>query len=116
MEIVIWPYWMHICSASAQALFDPTVHGVPALWSSNKFFGDFATPDAACVIEEITGRFNAVGEEGYGTVYEAGVDGMHKPAHPIIESILDGRAAKETLVPNGAENPNRWLPISVRDS
>lgn len=114
VELIVWPYWMHVCTASFRALFEPETRGVAALWSTNAHFGDFTTPGAAAIIETITERFNAVGEDGYGYLYEADSHGVHKPAHPIVQQIRDGRVARDRLIPNGAQDPARWLPTALR--
>lgn len=114
IEVVNWPYWIHECEKNVRALFEPEINGVGSLWSTNIHFSDFIVNNANTVIETMTSRFNALGPDGLGYLYEENARGMNKPEHPIINEILAGKASKERLVPQGTSDPNKWLPEQLR--
>ena len=102
-ECVIWPYWIQRCERNVRALFDSSVEGLAAVWSTKAMFGDFADPNAADVVVTLTMRFNALPADGIGYMYLAERT-PYKPNHPIIKKILDGAEQKERLIPRG----DRW--------
>jgi hypothetical protein len=102
-ECVIWPYWIQRCERNVRALFDSSVEGLAAVWSTKAMFGDFADPNTADMVTTLTSRFNALSTDGIGYMYLA-EHTPHKPIHPIINKILNGAERKERLIPKG----NRW--------
>ena len=49
-ECVIWPYWIQRSETNAKILFDDSLDGFGALWSTNVFFGDFLIQNPSEVI------------------------------------------------------------------
>ena len=45
IEVVNWPYWVQRCESNILALFDHTVIGKGALWSTGVHFGSFVFED-----------------------------------------------------------------------
>ena len=109
IECVSWPYWIQRCERNVRALFDDSVEGYGALWSTNFHFGDFVFHDSAALIELITGRFRA-SRHGYANFYEKDSLGRQKPEHPIISKIMSGKKSSQQLLPKGWKEKERWLP------
>ena len=109
-ECVIWPFWLQRCERNVRVVFNPTVNGLAAVWSTKALFGDFVAPDAANLIMTLTERFHAVASEGLGYMYLAERT-PNKPVHPIIPRILDGRERVARLIPPGDQWGARfWVP------
>jgi hypothetical protein len=114
IECVIWPYWIQICATNVKALFENVEFGYGALWSTNILFGSFVFEDSAQIIEEITGRFKAVDQSGYGYFYSWNSRNRNNPEHPIVQNILDDRKNVYKIIPKGHKEIERWIPESVR--
>ncbi len=115
VEVVNWAYWIQRCSRNVRALFDKTIDGYGALWSTEIHFGMFVFEYSAEIIDTITKRFNAVDENGYAYFYQSKSKGRNNPEHPIIEKIKNGLANIGLLIPKGFKNRNYWLPEELRD-
>jgi hypothetical protein len=112
-ECVVWPYWIQRCASNVRAIFDPVTEGKASVWSTKAHFGDFVFPNSAAIIIELSERFNAVGEDGLGYMYLAERT-KHKPVHPIVKRIMDGKQRREKLIPKGNDRPTSfWLPQCI---
>ena len=80
VECVLWPYWIQRCASNVRALFDDSVQGKAAVWSTKSHFGDFSIPGAAAIIVELTNRFRALGLTELVTCRRPGME--VKPVHP----------------------------------
>ena len=110
VECVIWPFWIQRCSRNVLALFDESVDGVAAVWSTKALFGDFVYPDSAELILEISGRFHAVRDDGIGYMYTS-EETPNRPVHPVALRIAEGTVERSKLVPSGNSHPESfWLP------
>ncbi len=110
---VIWPFWIQRCSKSIRAIFDQSVTGLASVWSTKALFGDFAYPDSATIITEITDQFRAIRQDGIGYMY--GNEHTRKPIHPIVVSILRRKASRQKLIPRGNRHPDSfWLPNELK--
>ena len=114
IEVVNWAYWIQRCDSNVKALFDPTIVGYGALWSTNVHFGDFHFDDSADIIDAINGRFNCRRSDGCGYFYEGNTEGRFKPEHPIVGKIASGREQHERLLPRGHRARDTWLPSGLR--
>lgn len=114
-ELVRWPYWIQRCTSNALRIFDKSVAGKGALWSTKKYFGDFAIPNACSNIIKLTQRFSAEDENGIGYFYEKNTSGARKPTHPLIAKIIKDHSKIRLLIPPGArENEvHYWLPKTL---
>lgn len=84
-----------------------------SVWSTKALFGDFAYPDSADLIVEISSRFGAVKSDGLGYMY--GDSHTNKPVHPIVEAIRAGRESRDRLIPRGTRFADSfWLPKELR--
>lgn len=114
IEVVNWAYWIQRCTSNVRAIFDDTVRGFGALWSTNIHFGDFCAEDSAQVILQINERFCCGGEGSIGNFYGPHTDGRNNPEHPILSKIIGGTEAIERLIPKGYENREQWIPANLR--
>lgn len=114
IEVINWPYWIQRCSLNVQAIFNPDIQGLGALWSTNVHFGMFIFSNSADIIEKMTKRFNAVDDSGFGYFYGPNTRDRNNPEHPIIEQIVTGKSDKETLLPKGFKDEGYWLPDRLR--
>jgi len=111
-ECVIWPFWIQRAESNVKALFDATVRGKAAVWSTKAFFGDFTLVDAEAVIVALSERFGAV-DDGIGYMYGRERT-AHKPEHPVVDRIRSGRERPEKLVPkNAMRDRTFWLPATL---
>ena len=114
-ECVIWPYWIQRCESNAKILFEPSIQGRGALWSTTKFFGDFLVPNPSQTIIEETKRFNAIRDSGVGYFYgsDESDDRVMTP-HPIVSRILKGKGKVSLIIPpDWRGDPNFWLPTAL---
>ena len=51
LECVNWPYWIQRCSTNVKALFDSSVRGLGALWSTEVHFGMFIFDNSSDIID-----------------------------------------------------------------
>jgi|SRR6056297_2094704 len=114
IEVVNWAYWIQRCASNVRAIFDDTVRGFGALWSTNIHFGDFSAQDAAQVILQINERFGCGGEDAVGDFYGPCTCGRNNPEHPILEDIVSGKQSVERLIPSGCESREAWIPARLR--
>jgi len=113
-EVVNWAYWIQRCTSNVRAIFDNSIKGYGALWSTEVLFGMFFFEDSASIIDTITKRFNAVDEKGYGYFYGKETRERNNPEHPIIEKIRNGKESIELIIPKGCQDRNYWLPEKLR--
>ncbi len=113
-ECVIWPYWIQRCTANVKAVFDDSINGLGALWSTNIHFGTFAFPDSAEIIETLNQRFRATRDGGVGYFYGPETERRNNPAHPIIEQIRRGYRTIEILLPRGHTDATYWIPTQLQ--
>jgi hypothetical protein len=106
-ECVIWPNWIQRCARNVSALFHNDGSGLAAVWSTKAFFGDFVYPNSAALVEELTGRFNALAPDGIGYMY-GNAKTPNKPVHPIIAKIASGKQTIDRLIPRGSSRSNEW--------
>lgn len=111
-ECVIWPYWIQRCERNVHSIFDRSIHGLGALWSTKYFFGSFTIPNASQVIVEETKRFNAINPDGIGYFYGANSDELRSIVpHSIIKKILKNPTKLPLLIPKDWDGDKRyWLP------
>ena len=111
-ECVIWPFWIQRAATNVRALFDPLVRGKAAVWSTKAFFADFTLTDSEAVIVSISERFGAC-DAGLGYMYGSERTG-HKPEHPVVARIRDGKETASRLVPRNAHRDEAfWFPASL---
>ena len=115
IEVVNWAYWIQRCASNVRAIFDNTVRGYGALWSTNIHFGDFSAEDSAQVILEISERFGCSGADAISNFYGPRTNGRNNPEHPILSEIIAGKESIERLIPKGCVNREQWVPVSLRD-
>ena len=117
IECVIWPYWIQRCELNVKALFDNTIIGYGALWSTNILFGDFTITTPSLLIKEETLRFNAMRPEGIGYFYGCDDDEKREiPRHRIIEQIIKGESSIERIIPPDVKTDKEfWLPKCLWD-
>lgn len=113
-EVINWAYWIQRCSSNVKAIFDNSIKGYGALWSTKVHFGMFVFEDSANIINTITKRFNAIDEDGYGYFYEGETRERNNPEHPIIERIVKNKENVELIIPKGYQDINFWLPEKLR--
>ena len=113
-ELVRWSYWIQRCSQNAKILFDNSLRGYGALWTTQAYFHDFDLPQAAETIIKLTKRFNAEDKNGIGYFYQ-GKEGIRRqPEHHLIKQAL--RDSKKLLnfipknLPNNDPTYRYWLP------
>lgn len=114
IEVINWAYWIQRCSSNVQALFDSSVQGYGALWSTNIHFGDFYFQDSAQVIREINKRFNCDRSNGVGYFYGPETEDRNNPEHPIVEKIAAQKEPVERLLPSGFDDAEQWLPPKLQ--
>lgn len=114
LEVVNWAYWIQRCSTNVKAIFDNTIKGYGALWSTKDLFGMFVFENSASIIDTITKRFNAIDEKGYGYFYGKETRGRNNPEHPIIEMIKNGKKDIGLIIPKGHQNRDFWLPEKLK--
>ena len=111
IECVCWPFWIQRCKQNVLALFDPSVKGIGALWSSKALFGNFCIEKPSELILSETKRFNAIRDDGIGYFYGSENDGRVMPEHPIVEKILNDEAAINVLIPPDVNTDYEfWIP------
>jgi len=110
IEVINWAYWIQRCSSNVLALFDRSVQGFGALWSTNIHFGDFYFQDSAQVIQDINQRFNCDRPNGIGYFYGPETESRNNPEHPIVEAIARRKEPIERLLPQGFDDIGKWLP------
>ena len=111
IEVVNWAYWIQRCEANVRALFDDTVNGFGALWSTNVHFGDFYFDNSAEIIDTINKRFNVERNGGYGYFYGTeSFDDRLISEHPIIKKIKNGSENIKRILPRGYDDINKWIP------
>lgn len=115
IEVINWPYWIQRCESNVKSIFDKTINGYGALWSTEVHFGAFIFDDSSQIIDEISKRFNAVDESGYGYFYGGQTRGRNNPEHPIIEKIKNGKEDIEQIIPKGCKDKNYWIPDSLKE-
>ena len=113
-ELVRWPYWIQRCSQNAKVLYDDSLQGYGALWTTKAYFHDFDIPQAAETIIKLTKRFNAEDENGIGYFYE-GKEGVRKqPEHELIKQALKNPNKILSFIPKNLppDDPSYkyWLP------
>ena len=113
-ELVRWPYWIQRCSQNAKVLFDDSLKGYGALWTTKAFFHDFDIPQAAETIIKLTKRFNAEDENGVGYFYQAKEGVRKQPEHELIKQALKNPNKILSFIPKNLP-PNDpsyryWLP------
>ena len=114
VECVCWPFWIQRCERDVKALFDSSVNGLGALWSSKALFGNFCIERPSELILSETERFNAIKEEGVGYFYGTHDFGRNMPTHPIIADILEKKAPVKVLIPSDVNTDYEfWLPSEL---
>lgn len=112
-ECVVWPFWIQRCTRNVRALFQEPRDGLASVWSTKALFGDFAYPDSADLIVEISSRFGAVKSDGLGYMYSN--SHTSKPVHPIIEAVKTGKESRDRLIPRDNHHGDGfWLPEELR--
>jgi hypothetical protein len=114
IEVVNWAYWIQRCNSNVRAIFDKSVKGFGVLWSTEIHFGMFVFENSDKIIENITSRFNAVDENGFGYFYGGQTRERNNPEHPIIEKIKNGKENVGLIVPKGSKDRNYWLPEKLK--
>jgi len=114
IEVVNWAYWIQRCESNVRALFENSIKGFGALWSTEIHFGMFTFENSANIIEIISKRFNAIDESGYGYFYGGRTRNRNNPEHPIIEKIKKGDADIGLIIPKGSLDRNYWLPEKLK--
>ena len=114
IEVVNWAYWIQRCSSNVKAIFENNIKGYGALWSTEILFGMFYFENSAQIIDDITKRFNAVDDSGYGYFYGSNTRNRNNPQHPIIEKIKMGKRNIELLLPKGYKDIDYWLPEELK--
>lgn len=109
-ELVRWPYWIQRCSRNAKIIFDTTLKGYGALWTTTKYFNDFSIPNPSETIKKLTRRFNAEDDNGIGYFYEASNNLRMKPAHKLIRSVLKDKNQLKKFLPSDADDKYYWIP------
>ena len=113
-ELVRWPYWIQRCSQNAKVLFDDSLQGYGALWTTKAYFHDFDIPQAAEAIIKLTKRFNAEDENGMGYFYEGKEGVRNQPEHSLIKQALRNPKKLLYFIPNNLplDDPSYkyWLP------
>jgi very-short-patch-repair endonuclease len=114
IEVINWAYWIQRCSSNVKAIFDNSIKGYGAIWSTKVLFGMFYFEDSAQIIESITKRFNAVDEDGYGYFYGPNTKGRNNPEHEIIGKIKKDKKSINEILPKGFIETNYWLPNELK--
>ena len=110
IEVVNWPYWIQRCSSNVKAIFENNIKGYGALWSTEIHFGEFFFENSAQIIDDLTKRFNAVDNNGYGYFYGPNTRDRNNPKHPIIDKIKHGKKNIDIILPKGHKEINYWIP------
>lgn len=114
VECVCWPFWIQRCERNVKALFDDSVSGLGALWSSKALFGNFCIDSPSELILSETKRFNAVRKDGIGYFYGGSEVDRNMPTHPVISDILNGKVPINTLIPADINTDYEfWLPSEL---
>ena len=74
----------------------------------------FFFDNSAQIIEDISKRFNAVDDKGYGYFYGPNTRNRNNPKHPIIEKIKTGQKGIEIILPRGYKDINYWIPDELK--
>jgi hypothetical protein len=114
IEVINWAYWIQRCSANVLAIFDNSMTGYGALWSTKCHFGMFVFDDSAEIIETINSRFSAGRSNGIGYFYDADESVRLKPEHPIVQQIANGKKNIGLIMPKGASDRVYWLPTALQ--
>ena len=109
-ELVRWPYWIQRCTQNARILFDQSLKGYGALWTSSKYFHDFSIPNPSNTIKELTRRFNAEDENGIGYFYEKKDGPRFQPSHKLLSRAKKDHLKIKLFIPNDAQDYKYWLP------
>ena len=113
-ELVRWPYWIQRCSRNAKVLFDQSLQGYGALWTTQAYFNNFDIPQAAETIIKLTKRFNAEDESGIGYFYQGKEDERKQPEHHLIKQALKDPKKLLCFIPKNLplNDPtySYWLP------
>lgn len=109
-ELVRWPFWIQRCSRNARILFDNSLEGYGALWTSTKYFSEFSIPNPSDTIKNLTRRFNAEDENGIGYFYEEKKGPRFQPAHSLLSKVIKDKSLIKRFIPNGAKDYKYWLP------
>lgn len=112
-ELIRWPYWIQRCSRNAQIIFDTSLKGYGALWTTTKFFNEFSIPNPSETIKRLTRRFNAENKDGIGYFYEASNDVRIKPEHILIKSASKNKDKLKCFLPPDAEDMYYWIPTQL---
>jgi hypothetical protein len=110
VECIIWPYWIQRCRTNVQAIHEVDKKGFGVLWSTNCHFGHFVGEEAAAMIEQISDRFGARRDSGFGYFYGPDTESRRNPEHPIIRKIASGKVPLATIVPRGCKDVAEWVP------
>ena len=114
LEVVNWPYWIQRCSSNVKAIFENDIKGYGAIWSTEVLFGMFSFENSAEIIDELTKRFNAVDNNGYGYFYGSNTRNRNNPKHPIIDKIKKGKNNINIILPKGYKEINYWIPEELK--
>ena len=110
-ECILWPFWIQRCERNVKAIFDKSINGYGALWSTNVLFQSFNIPNPAKVIIEEIKQFRAEREKGIGYFYGGDTENRHIPEHPIIGKILKGKKSIDEIIPKGVSKDKKyWIP------
>jgi hypothetical protein len=115
IEVVNWGYWIQRCESNVKVLFDRNIKGYGALWSTNVHFGSFVCEKSDEIIMDITRRFNAYDDDGFGYLYGARTRGRNNPEHPVIQEIKKGKKDRGLIIPKGNKMAREfWLPDKLK--
>jgi len=113
IECVLWPYWIQRSQINITAIFDPSIRGKGALWSTGAYFGKFKIRSAQETIIAMTKRFGAERRDGIGYMY-TNEECKNKPDHFILNEVSAGKRSEKILIPPDAIKPRKyWIPSSL---
>lgn len=112
-ELVIWPFWIQRCSQNVRIIFDQSLKGYGALWTSTKYFHDFSIQNPSATIKKLTQRFNAEDENGIGYFYEKKDGPRFQPSHNILSKVKKEHSKIKLFIPNDAQDYKYWLPKEI---
>lgn len=112
---VMWPFWIQRCELNAKAIFDKSIKGCGALWSSKCLFGSFNIPSPGQLIIEENKQFNAERDGGIGYFYGGDTENRNIPEHPVIALIEKGKKSINEIIPSDiTENKAYWVPKKLQ--